>query len=221
MEYPGMDQFVDEYACSKAVGEKAVLKANGREGAGGQRLYTCSIRPSAVFDGRDRKLGQGLLEKISSNVMFSGGKDVIDFVWAVDLARAHVEAATVLAERRQEIAGKAIHVGGDSPKQTKDFFGTRDEANPWRTIWGQFPPFSLPFTMILGVATFNFYTYRAIGIAPVDFFLRPDSIRFVGGRSFWFDGSRAKQILGYEPTPLAKAVKIIRDEYAMIAKAYK
>ena len=43
-------------------------------------------------------------------------------------------------------------------------------------------------------------------LVAIDFYMRPDSLRFMVGRSWWFSTTRATQDFGYSPTAHGAAI---------------
>jgi nucleoside-diphosphate-sugar epimerase len=178
--------FIDGYALSKARGEKVVLAANGNNG-----LSTVCLRPAIIYSSDDGKLAEAVL-KGTLKEMIGDGTNVIDFVWADTVASAHVKAYTALRNPTNNVvAGKAYHVSQGVPTTVGDFFSSEH--------WKVPRPRNVPFGLVLFLAHINLTVYRAIGVAPIDFFLRPDSIKFMAGRSWWFKADRAKEDFGFEP----------------------
>eukprot|EP01062_Namystynia_karyoxenos_P026663 TRINITY_DN20650_c0_g1_i1.p1 TRINITY_DN20650_c0_g1~~TRINITY_DN20650_c0_g1_i1.p1 ORF type:complete len:422 (+),score=151.40 TRINITY_DN20650_c0_g1_i1:78-1268(+) len=206
MPYPDPDDFVDDYARSKAAGERAAL-------ATGPQLPCTVIRPSIIFDRCDRKLGEELLRG-HCNVVFDDGAHVPDFVWAVDVARAHWAAFEALRDRPADVAGKVFHAASGQRTTMAGWYGMEDPEHPGRTIWGNPPPRKVPFNAVLTSARFNRFVYSLTGWAPIDYFLDPRSVQFLGRRNWWWDCKRAGAVLGYTPTPLPEAVAAMRAEAA-------
>ena len=188
--YPHNDlDFVDLYAQSKAKGEQIILDANGmRHGIPGDndyletRLSTCALRPSIIYAADDQKFGERLLKR-EINYIYGGGNNIIDFVWCDNVAQGHIDACKYILthekKKRHEssVSGRAFHMSNftrKDVKSTKEFYSLKQWANP--------PPTSIPLLLMQLIAVFNYYVYRAIGIAPIDHYLRPDSFNFMSGR---------------------------------------
>ena len=213
MPYPASDNFVDDYAASKAAGEQYVLDANGslHECDGDElpsKLATACIRPSIVYAFDDKKFAERLLNG-EINYIFGDGKYAIDFVWCEDVAKGHVDAAVVMLSEKNSrsgessVSGKAFHLGAGVSQTAEEFYSC--------SAWGNKAPQKIPLCFMRALAWLNFLVFQWVGQAPVDHFLRPDSFNFMAGRTWWFSVEEAKRAFAYTPTPLRNAIGSMKE----------
>ena len=177
------------YPHSKALAEQAVLAADDPEG-----LRTCSLRPHLIWGPRDQHLVPRLIDRARRGQLrrVGEGANLIDTIHVVNAAQAHCQAADALFAPDARAAGKAYFLRQGTP------------VNCWNWInellaVAQLPPvhrtISLRAAWHLGHA-----------LEHVHHLLRrpgePRMTRFLAaqlGRSHYFDISRARRDLGYEP----------------------
>jgi nucleoside-diphosphate-sugar epimerase len=208
MPYPAADNFVDEYAESKARGEEHILSADNQAHYDATTtLRTCIMRPSIIYAADDAKLAERLLQGEINNVL-GDGNNTVDFAWADDVAMGHVQAAAAIHESDGggKVAGVAYHLSLGKPTTTSEFYRLSSWHNP--------APVHIPIPLIFAVAFMNKLVFDWIGHAPIDHLLRPDSLRFMAGRSWWFSAERATLAFGYKPTMHAQAIEAMRHQSA-------
>lgn len=134
--YPG--HFTDPFTASIAVAEKAVLSANadasGSGSSGSSAMMTCSVRAASVYGPG----GEGEEEEPAEDLLLSGlasraragarpigsGKNVVDFVYAGNVAHALLLAAQSLLLRNEStaaVAGRAFFVTDMEPVPYAEF----------------------------------------------------------------------------------------------------
>lgn len=103
--YPNQDEYCDAYSASKNLAEQIVLNHNDSKLAikndklGHDRLFTCSIRPAAIYgDGEERHFPRMIKIMKSGLWIFNIGKptDKVDWVFIDNLVYAHILAAAKL-----------------------------------------------------------------------------------------------------------------------------
>ncbi|KAK9479221.1 3-beta hydroxysteroid dehydrogenase/isomerase family-domain-containing protein [Lipomyces japonicus] len=183
---------MDAYNDTKVQGERLVLDANKSS----PQLLTCALRPSGLFGPGDRQLVPGMLDVLKTNgTVFQLGDNfnLFDFTYIGNVAHAHVLAGLALLDpaRQDAVAGEAFFITNDTPV----YFFTMP-----RTIWshrGYVPKFiiKLPRDIGMGLA----YLSEAWSA------LRGKQALFTRFRvaftcaNRYFNISKAKQFLGYEP----------------------
>ena len=200
MPYPSSPgDYIDGYALSKAAGEKVILSANNEHG-----LSTVCLRPAIIYSADDGKLAEGILRG-GLEEMIGDGSNVIDFVWSDTVASAHVRAYSELQNPDSVVAGKAYHISHGKPCKVGEFFCSEH--------WKMSRPRKVPFGLVLFFAHINLAVFRAVRVAPFDFYLRPDSIKFMAGRNWWFSISRAEQDFGFQPLKnVQETIKYMRRQ---------
>ncbi|HEY2880825.1 MAG TPA: NAD-dependent epimerase/dehydratase family protein [Pirellulales bacterium] len=185
---PYTTRWLCHYPHSKALGEQAVLAANGQDG-----LHTCVLRPHLIWGPGDRQLIPRLLAQARSGRLrkVGDGKNVMDIVFVENAARAHIQAADALS-RGSPACGKPYFISQGEP------------VNCWQWIdeilrLADLPPvgrgISLANAQRLG-RTWE-AAYRLLGVRK-----EPPLTRFLAlqlGRSHWFSIAAARRDFGYEP----------------------
>ncbi|BAF09838.1 uncharacterized protein [Oryza sativa Japonica Group] len=132
LPYFPVEDHVDAYARSKSIAEQLVLKSNGRQTKSDKssRLYTCSIRPAAIYGpGEERHLPRILsLAKLGLAFFKIGDPNVkSDWVYVDNLVLALILASMGLLDDipdRKGIpvaAGQAYFICDGSPVNTFEF----------------------------------------------------------------------------------------------------
>ncbi len=137
--YPG--QFADPSTASIAEAEKAVLSANADTGGSGSgsgssgsssTMVTCSVRAASVYgpvgeggEPAEELLLPGLVSRARAGARYIGtGKNVVDFVYAGNVAHALLLAAQSLLLRTEStaaVAGRAFFVTDMEPVPFAEF----------------------------------------------------------------------------------------------------
>lgn len=111
---------LDYYTQTKIEAEKIVLAANGQQG-----LATVALRPSGIFGEWDRLFVPLLVESAKQGKMkfiIGGGKNLMEYTYAGNVADAHVLAASKLS-LTSNIAGKAYFITNEEPYPFWGFIG--------------------------------------------------------------------------------------------------
>ena len=199
--YDGRDQLgVDEsvpypaswychYPHSKALGEQHVLRANGTGG-----LKTCSLRPHLIWGPHEKSFLDRLVEKSEAGQLrqVGAGGNMVDMVYVENAASAHLLAADAL-EGNAPAAGRAYFISQGKPVNCWEWI------NQLLTIAGGQPIkkiISRRAARWLGrLCEITYRTLRLPGEPPMTRFLA-DQL----STSHYFNISRARNDLGYEPT---------------------
>lgn len=203
---------IDVYTESKMECEKEVLKANGQGG-----LLTCTIRPSAIFGPGDRQLIPGMLEvceRGQHRFQIGNNQSLMDFTYVGNVAYAHVLAAEKLAIPDSGAAGQAFNLTNGTPVPFWDFASR---------VWAE-DGYYMPNNKKI-VLSYNASLVIAL-ISETIFSIKEmfwDRSQLKEGlsrarikqamSSRYFDISKARTILGYEP-------KVGLDEGIKISVAY-
>nr|CAD1833824.1 unnamed protein product [Ananas comosus var. bracteatus] len=191
---PFPEKFNDSYSETKAEGEKLVIKANGRNG-----LLTCCIRPSSIFGPGDKLLVPSLVTAARAGKLkfiVGDGNNLYDFTYVENVAHGHVCAERALAseETAKKAAGQAYFITNMQPIKFWEFVSLVLEGLGYER-----PSIKIPVSVIMPVAHLVEWTYRALSRygMPVPQ-LTPSRIRLLSCNRT-FNGSKAKDQLGYEP----------------------
>ena len=175
------------YPHTKALAEQAVLGAN-REG-----LATCALRPHLIWGPRDRHLIPRLIARAGAGQLrrVGDGTNLIDIVYVENAASAHLQAALLLAPA-SPVAGRAYFITQGEPVNC---WGWIDEILALTGL----PPVerSISLNAARRIGAVMEAVYGGLRLAR-----EPPMTRFLAaqlGTSHYFDISRARRELGYEP----------------------
>ncbi|MCL6584128.1 MAG: NAD-dependent epimerase/dehydratase family protein [bacterium] len=108
--------YPQEYLCpypeTKAMAERMVLLANGREG-----LSTVALRPHLVWGPEDTNLIPRLLERARQGklIRVGDGRNKVDLTYVENVAQAHLLAADRLADPSSGVAGEVFFISQGEP----------------------------------------------------------------------------------------------------------
>ncbi|XP_067832991.1 LOW QUALITY PROTEIN: 3 beta-hydroxysteroid dehydrogenase type 7-like [Heptranchias perlo] len=109
------------YSRSKAIAERLVIEANGKQVAGGRTLYTCALRPMGIYgEGlgllttmlREASRLGGRLPRLAPATVQHGHVYVGNVVWM------HVLAARALQETPEKLGGQVYYCYDGSPDKS-------------------------------------------------------------------------------------------------------
>jgi len=186
---PYPTKWLCHYPHTKALGEQAVLAANGVDG-----LATCALRPHLIWGPRDQHLIPRLLERARRGklVRIGDGRNLVDMIYVENAANAHLLAGDAL-QLGAPVAGKAYFISQCQP------------VNCWEWIdqilvsAGQSPvkrAISFKAAWHVGSAMETFYCLFGLRTEP-------RMTRFLASqlaKSHYFDVTAACQDFGYTPT---------------------
>jgi nucleoside-diphosphate-sugar epimerase len=182
-QLPYAKRFLSHYAASKARAEEEVLAANGVNG-----LQTVALRPHLIWGHGDPHLTPRVIERAREGKLkrVGDGTNRVDITHVLDAAEAHILAL----DNIERAAGQA-------------FFISSETVNLWDWINDLFKHAGLPpVSKSVSRAT----AYRAGALLEFVYGLfglgEPPMTRFVAenlATSHWFDTSRARVLLGYQP----------------------
>ncbi len=185
--YPYPQTYESPYPHTKALAEQRVTQANG------PNLLTVSLRPHLIFGPRDRHLMPALLRAARGGLLpqVGAGTNRVDLTYVEDAARAHLLAADVLTPG-SPVAGAVYFISQDEPVTLwpwiKDLLARLDYPTVRLRV-------SLRMARALGGASEALY--RGLRLKG-----EPRLTRFLASefaQSHWYDISRAKRELGYQP----------------------
>jgi 2-alkyl-3-oxoalkanoate reductase len=109
LPYP--ERYSAHYPRSKALAERQVLEANGREG-----LLTVSLRPHLIWGPRDNHLIPRLIDRALAGrlVRVGRGENVVSMSYVENVAQAHLRACDALAGG-SPCAGQAYFINEPQP----------------------------------------------------------------------------------------------------------
>jgi nucleoside-diphosphate-sugar epimerase len=183
--YPA--HFESHYAHTKALAEQMVLQANSPE------LLTVSLRPHNIFGPGDTQIIPRLIARARARrlVQIGDGTNRIDMTYIDDAARAHLLAADAL-QQDSPVAGSAYFISQDEP------------VNLWQWVDEMLLQLGLPpvkrrlsVPVARTAAKIIEGTYRSLRLKG-----EPQLVPFLVNElalDHYYDISRAKRELGYEP----------------------
>ena len=184
---PYPSDWLCHYPHTKALGEQAVLAANGND------LMTCALRPHLIWGPRDRHLIPRLLERARRGRLRRGGtgENLVDTIYVENAAEAHLRAADAL-EPGAAVCGNAYFISQGVP------------VNCWQWIdeilsLAELPAVqkSISFRTAWRVGAVFETVFRIAGVQR-----EPLMTRFLAAqlaKHHHFDISRARADFAYEP----------------------
>ena len=177
------------YPKSKALAEKAVLKAHGRDG-----LATCALRPHLIWGPRDQHLIPRLIDRARAGKLarVGNGENLIDIIYVENAAAAQLQAADAL-EIDSPVGGQAYFISQSEPVNCWDWIDellvlaglpANKRSIPFPAAWA-----------VGGVMELAHWLVRSTK--------EPRMTRFLAAqlaKSHWFDISKARRDFGYHPT---------------------
>jgi len=185
---PYPEAYESFYPQTKALAEQKVAEANGRDG-----LLTVSLRPHLIFGPRDRHLLPALLARARAGTLpqVGDGTNKVDLTYVEDAAWAHLLAADALAPGAP-VAGSTYFISQDDPvvlwPWIRDLLQTLDLPGPKLRV---------PLSLARATGALLESTHRALHLKS-----EPRITRFLASelaQSHYYDISRAKYDLGYQP----------------------
>jgi nucleoside-diphosphate-sugar epimerase len=195
---------VNIYAETKALGEKAVLAASGKNG-----LLTASLRPNGLFGPRDNIMADAIYRAGKpAELIASDNKQ--DWVYIENLVHAQLLAESKLTDG-SPAAGEAFFIAGDKPMEYLQFWlrlnralGGKDEdikAIPGFVLY--------PLAHILEAIT-----WLTRGKVKGEIFKLTPAVVQIARANIYLDTSKAKKLLGYEaPFTMEQAFQRVRQYY--------
>lgn len=210
MPYYPLDDHVDPYGRSKSIAEQLVLKSNARPSKkrSGVHLYTCAIRPAAIYGPGEQRHFPRILSLAQLGLAFFKVGDAnvkTDWVYVDNLVLALILASMGLLDDipgRKGLpiaAGQAYFISDGSPVNTFDFI-----INPlFKNLKYDVPRFTIDVKHALLISRIFWFLWmllypwlnRPWVLGP---FILPAEVYKVGV-THYFSYLKAKEELGYVP----------------------
>jgi 2-alkyl-3-oxoalkanoate reductase len=185
---PYPQTYLCHYPETKAMAERLVLTANGKDG-----LATVALRPHLIWGAGDPHLVPRVLERARKGnlVRVGNGTNLVDMIHVENAAAAHVQACDALGPGG-EVAGQCYFISDGEPV----------------VLWDWIDELLMALDLPPVEKTVSFKTAWALGriLEGVYGLMRikrePLMTRFVAAQlatSHYFDISKAKRDFGYEP----------------------
>ena len=200
LPYPSDVGVMNQYACSKMLGEQAVIKANG------PKFSTCVLRLVGMYGPGDKYHLPNVIKNAKSgvNIRMGNGKAQFSHVFSGNAAHAHILAAEHLAPD-SPVAGQIYFI---TDHDTGNFF---DFMNPFLQGLGiALPKMSIPHGMA------NFLAWFAEKFSPKSNFNRFSVYCLCVDHTFVHD--KATRDFGYRPIYSAEEAFKITMEWLKTQK---
>lgn len=185
LPYPS--HYESYYAQTKAMGEQMVIKANG------ESLLTVSLRPHLIWGPRDTHILPQIIARAKAGQVFQvgDGRNMVDFTYVEDAARAHLLAAGALYPG-SNIAGSVYFISQDEPVRIWPWVNNLLSRLGIPTVKR-----SITLRLARTIGTVLEYAYRLLPLKG-----EPRLTRFLASElalSHYYDISRAKRDFSYQP----------------------
>jgi nucleoside-diphosphate-sugar epimerase len=185
--YPDEENYLCDYPRTKAISERLVIEANGQD------LATVSIRPHLIWGPGDPHLVPRLLAKADKGKLMQvgQGENRVDIIYIDNAVHAHIKACEVLGFGKPS-AGKVYFVSDGEPVNLWAWINEVLEKTGRPSVARNI---SYKTASKLGRVLEAVYKFCHI-------YKEPAMTRFLASQlatSHFFDISRAKNDLGYEP----------------------
>jgi nucleoside-diphosphate-sugar epimerase len=204
--HPYPEKYGSHYSATKAKAEQMVLEANSEE------LLTVALRPHLVWGPYDTHLIPGVLKRaVSEKLRRIGDKEhFIDTTYIDNMTDALVLAASAMVTK-PGVAGNVFFITNGEPARVWDFVNSIIQM-------GGYPPVQkkIPERAAMFGAGVSEWTRRIFPIKSEPFMTRWAIKELC--TNHWFDISKARDVLGYEPrVSYAEGFKLLKD-YLKIGK---
>ncbi|MED6206400.1 hypothetical protein PIB30_026345 [Stylosanthes scabra] len=220
--FPIDEHAVDSYGRSKSIAEQLVLKNNNNSGKNKKRLYTCAVRPAAIYGpGEDRHLPRIISMAKLGLLFFRIGDHNVksDWVFVDNLVLALILASMGLLDDNDE--GKEKEKGNKLPKAAGQAYFISDglPVNTFEFIEPlltgldyQLPRRWLSVDLALVIAKISWVVYTVLLLCPPWLlnwrwlpqpFILPAEVHKVGV-THYFSCLKAKEEIGYVPKVSSK-----------------
>ena len=198
---PYAEKWLAHYPHTKALAEKLVLEANGRDG-----LLTCALRPHLIWGPGDQHLIPRLLARARKGKLrqVGDGKNLIDAVFVDNAAAAHLLAADALVPGAAA-CGKAYFITNGEPVNCWEWINeilARAGVAPVKR--------RVPLRAAYAAGAVMECVWKVLGRTE-----EPRMTRFLAaqlGTSHYFDISAARRELAYVPrVSMAEGVNRLGD----------
>jgi nucleoside-diphosphate-sugar epimerase len=186
--HPMPERYNAYYPWTKGIAEQMVLAKNGVDG-----LLTCALRPHLIWGPRDNNLVPRMLDRAGKGKLkiVGNGQNIVDTCYVENGADAHMNAFDRLASG-SPVAGSTYFITQGTPVNCWEFI------NRILVTLGA-PPVTkkIPAKVAYVAGAMMEGAYRLIGKSD-----EPMMTRFLASElstDHWFDISRAKNELGYDP----------------------
>ena len=186
LPYP--ERHLCAYAATKALAERAILRADGPD------IRTVALRPHLIWGPGDNHLLPTLLERAEAGRLrrVGGGRNRVSVSYVENVADAHLAACDALGRDPETVGGRAYFINDDDPVNCWDFisdFLNRCGARP-------------PTRGVSAGAAYAAGALQEAWAALRRWKYEPTMTRFLAlqlSTTHWFHNEAAKRDLGWTP----------------------
>ena len=174
------------YTATKAIAEQMILQANSPV------LGTISLRPHLVYGPGDNHLIPEIISKAVNGRLYRIGKcrNLVDVTYIDNVVTAHINAAQAVIIN-PEVTGKAYFITNGEPVRLWDFLDMILQVYGLVPLKKRIPVWSAMMISHVSEIFHRIFTNDQETLTP---FIVSELTR-----SHWFDISRARRLLDYEP----------------------
>ncbi|XP_063046651.1 sterol-4-alpha-carboxylate 3-dehydrogenase, decarboxylating [Engraulis encrasicolus] len=203
---------IDYYTETKIEQEKLVLQACDAD----KGLLTVAIRPHGIFGPRDPQLVPILVDTARRGKMkfiIGDGSNLVDFTYVENVVHGHILAAEHLRPG-SPICAKAYHITNDEPVRFWDFMSEVLVGLGYAA-----PRYHLPYLLVYGIALLlSLLTFLLSPLVCIKPTFTPMRVALAGTHHY-YNCSRAKQDMGYQPlVSLKDAIARTVESYPHLRK---
>ncbi len=178
---------VSYYTATKAMAEQMILQADSFN------LRTLSLRPHLVYGPGDNHLFPRIISRAKNGRLhrIGNGKNLIDVSYISNTVTAHINAAHALINN-PEVSGKAYFITNGEPVLLWDFLDKMLQISGVEPVTKKVPVWTAIMGSVMAETLHRIFTKE--GEPVLTRFLVYELIR-----SHWFDISRARRLLNYNP----------------------
>ena len=185
--YPYPKKFKANYPKTKALAEQYVLEKNSHS------FKTLSLRPHLIWGEGDNNFVPTIIKRAKEGklVIVGDGKNKVDFSYIKDCIQAHLCALTAL-DNNPKSSGKAYFISQGEPYPLWDWINEVLVRNDLPKLEKK-----VSFNLAYSIASVLEFFYKTFSIKS-----EPRLTRFLVSEmatDHYFDISRARTLLGYEP----------------------
>lgn len=196
LPYP--EKYHAHYPQTKALAEQLVIKASQKG------LKTVSLRPHLIWGPEDNHLVPRILARAERLARVGSENKLVDTIYVDNAAQAHLQAFDKLADS-PEISGSVYFISQDEPVPLWDMVNAILAAGGKKPVTRVAPA---KLVKIVGTVLENVYGFLKIT-------KEPPMTRFVAeelATAHWFNISKAKKDLGYNPeVSTEEGLKILKE----------
>lgn len=202
--YPYSERYICHYPATKAMAERYVIAANGKQG-----LLTTALRPHLIWGPGDRHLIPRVLNRARAGrlLIVGDGSNKVDITYVENAAEAHLQAMDHL-QPGSPVAGQVYFISQGEPVVLWDFINQILERLGIPRVTRRIP---CGIARVFGGGLEVLYNMLRLSTEP-------PMTRFLAthlAQSHFFDISKARQHFGYRPrVTIAEGVERLVNSFS-------